>query len=949
MRLIYIVIVFLFGIFHAHGQNIPRVGTPYVQQYNKSTYHAGNQNWGIAVSTEGFIYVANTDGLLSYDGQEWKLHQTKNQKSLRSVHVDRDNRIFVGGAGEFGFWKRGRFGKMEYSNLSALVKDQNALKNDEIWRITRVGDQIFFHAFSKCYIYQHNEIKTLTANGEPFLFNFNVEGRMFFEQLPSGLFELVQGKLVKVKDADLLRGKNILGMLPFKEEQILIATAKHGLFFMDKLGNIKPWETQVQQQLSRYQINNALSLFGDQYAFGTIQNGVYIINGEGELVQQINKNNGLQNNTVLSMALDKQANLWVGLDNGVDRIDINSPLYYYADLTGKIGTVYTAIIFNKKVYLGSNQGLFVSDWNGIDHFKALDFTIIPNSQGQVWQLVNMNGQLVCGHNNGTFLVNGHSLEQISWTTGAWSFLHFQQAGYWLQGNYTGIGLMEEQPKARFLKQFEQIKVPIRSMLQRNAQEFWLTNSQNVYIMRLGDDLQQVQQIDPVQTGLPQNTNIHGVFNLANNLVFATDSGFYQYDNIVNSFKPYQELNKQLKSFQNANKIIPLSNKEYWFIKKSHIAKVELLNEGKVRIDSSSWNSLRGKMMNHYEYIFNVDEKISLIGMDNGFALYFKQHGQNSSIPKPYISQVWNTTKDPIAIYEELQLPYRENNIRIAYASPWFASSNIRYQYWLEGYTDSWSNWEEVAFKDFTNLPYGDYTFHVRALGPNGQQSEISSLPMVIHPPWYLHWIAILGYLLLLGALFYLGKRLYDKRLEEQQIVLRKKMLADQEARLAKEAEMNERKLMALKNDQLEQELAIKNRELANAAMNIVYKNEMLNNLHHELTNLNDAQGNKLSHEQLRRVNKLIDEAHSDDRDWDLFEKSFNEAHENFFKKLKLDYPSLVPNDLKLCAYLRLNMSSKEIASLLNISTRGVEIRRYRLRKKLNLPTEKNLTEFLLEL
>src|SRR5690606_12532603 len=142
---------------------------------------------------------------------------------------------------------------------------------------------------------------------------------------------------------------------------------------------------------------------------------------------------------------------------------------------------------------------------------------------------------------------------------------------------------------------------------------------------------------------------------------------------------------------------------------------------------------------------------------------------------------------------------------------------------------------------------------------------------------------------------------------------------------------------------------IKNRELANAAMNIVYKNEMLNNLHHELTNLNDSNGNKLSSDQLRKVSKLSDEAHSDDRDWDLFEKSFNEADENFFKELKSDYPDMISNDLKLCAYLRLNMSSKEIASLLNISTRGVEIRRYRLRKKLNLPSEKNLTEFLLEL
>jgi len=88
---------------------------------------------------------------------------------------------------------------------------------------------------------------------------------------------------------------------------------------------------------------------------------------------------------------------------------------------------------------------------------------------------------------------------------------------------------------------------------------------------------------------------------------------------------------------------------------------------------------------------------------------------------------------------------------------------------------------------------------------------------------------------------------------------------------------------------------------------------------------------------------------TDERDWNLFESSFNEAHESFFKKLKVHHPDLVPNDLKLCAYLRMNMNSKEMASLLNISLRGVEIRRYRLRKKLNLEHDKNLVEFLMEL
>ena len=100
---------------------------------------------------------------------------------------------------------------------------------------------------------------------------------------------------------------------------------------------------------------------------------------------------------------------------------------------------------------------------------------------------------------------------------------------------------------------------------------------------------------------------------------------------------------------------------------------------------------------------------------------------------------------------------------------------------------------------------------------------------------------------------------------------------------------------------------------------------------------------------MRRIQKVIDEGMNDERDWNVFESSFNEAHENFFKKLKSGHPDLVPNDLKLCAYLRMNMSSKEMASLLNISLRGVEIRRYRLRKKLNLEHDKNLVEFLIEL
>ena len=186
-------------------------------------------------------------------------------------------------------------------------------------------------------------------------------------------------------------------------------------------------------------------------------------------------------------------------------------------------------------------------------------------------------------------------------------------------------------------------------------------------------------------------------------------------------------------------------------------------------------------------------------------------------------------------------------------------------------------------------------------------------------------------------------------LKKHQRFIHQKFEKEKEDLLKVEAIANEQKIVKLKNEQLQADLAGKSRELANSAMNIVYKNELLQKIRDELVNLKDTGGKSLASAQLKKINKVIAEGMSDERDWNLFEKSFNETHENFFIKLRSKHSDLVPNDIKLCAYLRMNMSSKEMAFLLNISVRGVEIRRYRLRKKLNLEHDKNLAEFLMEL
>jgi DNA-binding CsgD family transcriptional regulator len=298
---------------------------------------------------------------------------------------------------------------------------------------------------------------------------------------------------------------------------------------------------------------------------------------------------------------------------------------------------------------------------------------------------------------------------------------------------------------------------------------------------------------------------------------------------------------------------------------------------------------------------------------------------------------------------ETEIPNSRNNIRISFALPYYRQAKIKFQYYLEGYSKDWSDWSIATQKDFTNLSSGTYTFKVRAKLDDTSVSDTTSFEFTILRPWYFSNLAILIYLVLVIIIVIFGKRAYETKLKRDSQKISDKLKAEQDEILRQEAEVNEKQIIKLQTEKLQAELASKNRELANSAMTLVYKNELLQKLSGEITKLKDESGKKLSEDQTRKIQKVINDGMNDERDWNLFENSFNEAHESFFKKLKAQHPDLVPNDLKLCAYLRMNMSSKEMSSLLNISLRGVEIRRYRLRKKLEVPHDKNLTEFLMEL
>ncbi|WP_432709608.1 triple tyrosine motif-containing protein [Pedobacter sp.] len=958
-RSILLFLCFLITSNIASGIDIKSIGVPYIQNYTKGAYLSGNQNWSIAKSQNGIMYFGNAQGLLNFDGKYWRQYEMPNRQIVRAVATDDSGKIYTGSYGEFGYWSI-KNNRQSYTSLKSLVPGKNSL-NSEIWKIYADGDRVLFQSFSAIYIYKDHKITVVSAPGS-YLFLHQVNDKFIVEVLGKGLYELKGNQLSPLNNEGKLLPTDVLSILPYKSGELLIGTRKNALYLYNGK-TYTPFNTQASAFLKTYQLNNGARILDKYFAYGTILNGIVIIDENGNIVQQINKSSGLQNNTILSLHIDQEMNLWAGLDNGIDRIELNSPLYFYFDKAGRFGTVYSSLISNGNIYLGTNQGLFYSKWApGAD--TPFNFELIPESQGQVWELKEIDGQLFCGHNEGTFRILDGKMLKVSDAAGGWTLKKLKSnPEYLIQGTYNGLVLFKKDNNGawKYHYKIDNFGEPSRYVEQDGKGDIWVSHAyKGLYRLTLSPDLKKVRakQYYDEQDGLPSAYNIH-VFPFENKLVYSSDIGFYLYDEVSNRFNKYEALNAKLGSFANSNRIIPAGRHKYWFINRGKTGLADFSVPGNAAIETNQFSIINGRMVQYYENISKISDSIYLISVDDGFVVYNDSPDKSShvarAIPPVLVRMVYDLTDTDKIISEHgnadeaITIPYHRNNLRITYALPYYRQADVKYQFKLEGYSKHWSDWSSASQKDFTNLGWGKYRFLIKASSSGQIQNDITAFEFEVLPPFYATKLAFVLYALLLIGLLFVFKKLYERKLMKDKLRITEKLQLEKEESLKKEAAHNEKQIAKLEREKLQAELAGKNRELANSAMSLVYKNELLQKLSQEIAKLKDGDGKLISEEQQHKIQHIITEGMNDERDWVLFENSFNDAHESFFKKLKAKHPDLVPNDLKLCAFLHMNMSSKEMASLLNISLRGVEIRRYRLRKKLNIPHDMNLTEFLLNL
>jgi DNA-binding NarL/FixJ family response regulator len=918
-------------------------GIPYIKNYTRQQFYSSPFNWAIIQDAKGMIYVGNEYFMLEMDGNTGRSIGLPNRTIVRSLATDKKGKIYVGGQADFGYLKPDAKGQMMFISLKDKI-EKRFQNFDDVWKtyVTREG-VVFFTAVG-IYYYIDNKINFYPLENDVQDQCFYVKDRLFITHHGKGISEFRNGQLDLIANSNVLASDFVSGMLPAAGNEILVVTQRQGIFKYDGYQNFTFWDIPANAFLQKNLIVSSAAL-SNGYVFGSAADGMLMIDKEGVPQLHLNKTKGLQNNGVEYIYPDNTGNLWLALRDGFDYVEINSPFSLFNVQNGIAGSGFTSLIKNNKLYLGTTEGLYYKEWsaerNALNENK---FRLIENSAGRTYNLQSFGEAMVLSHNLGLFQIINDKAEKISGETGAWLVIELRSSpGYLLCGTYKGLALYSfENGRLTFKNKIEGFTESSRIMEEDAEGNIWVAHGyKGVYRIRLNKELTKAENIDfyNQQHGFPSNAFIN-VFKIDNKLLFTGERGIFQFDKRANRFTEEEEFTKYIDKNLHTRKLIEDKEGNVWYVAGDEVGVLRKNNSGGYHVQKTIFNKLARKLIGGFEHIMQYDHYNVIIGVDEGFVHFDPSFTDNydwkfntmirrveitsekdSLISggsfSEYTADISNQPEPAIPV-----LSYSMNNLRFTYSALSFTEADkVQYQYFLEGHDKAWSSWTLNVSKEYTNLREGDYVFKVRARDIYNHVSDETTFRFSVCPPWYRTYWSYAVYSFFVLLLLYSVRKI--TKIEQQR------------AMRLKEAE------------HIQEVLNHKTKELTSSAIHVAHSVETIQKLKTEILSAMETLQDKEAFNQMRKVLKSIEAEINLEDNWEQFETHFNQIHQDFLIRLRKEFPQLTPSDIKLCAYLRLNLSSKEIAQLLNITLRGIEASRYRIRKKMNLSPDVNLTDFIM--
>lgn len=947
----HLLILFTFTLFIGKAQSF----LPIVTQYSKKDYKAGNQNWSVSQDADRVMYFGNNEGVMSFDGWNFDLVRLPGNQVVRAVYAGSKNKVYAGGFGEFGYFEKNELGKSIYTSLSSQLK-KYSMQNDEIWHITEFDGRVIFQSFASIFVWDGKNVR---AARYPFTFMYlyPFQHQLFIYSHKNGFckFDINSMRFSSYPNEPFK--SPVISVLSVNEQKAFIITESEGIFTFDGV-NFSKFQTDAEEELTKWGVNKAVLSRDSLLIIGTIQNGVVAFNSQGKKMWELNTSNVLQNNTVLGMYCDVENNIWLALDKGISMINLSNPLRLIHSFFPSIGSVYSLAYHQSALYLATNQGLYQAKFSAEDR-RITDIKLDPQIRGQqVWNLFQADGQLFCGNNQKTYeLSNASSVRIASSVDGGMCMAKGSIGGkdVLVQGTYNEICVYTKQNgKWAFSHTINNFNNPIKTIQVDFLGNIWAAHfHKGMYRITLKEDLRTIDKMIYYKSLDGKNQFPIRVYSLNNRAVFSDNNAFYIFDDLKNKIIPFNELNSALGKFSQANNVCYHKQGMYWLIRNDEAGLFKIKERDFSMVDRLHFFNLQSQTIDNNESILPLDNNVSLIALENALGWYETDKKTfQPDLPRFRLVKIEAFDKKtgkkqllPPAGKEKNKLTHTQSSVVFSVCFPHYTDlNNIFFRYRLVGLDDKWESSSGVNIKRYDYLHPGNYTFIAEVTDNKGNVLDKTEYAFTVKPPFYWSSLFKLLYLLLFVLLLYFIYRKIQQKYADKKA----KYYQEQEELRKKEIEKREQQILSLEKDKLATELSLKSKELAASTMTIIKKNELLTNIKEEIVTLKKTLGTQYPNKYYDKLVKLLDENISSEDDWQVFQTNFDRIHENFFRNLHTKYPELTANDLRFCAYLRLNLSTKDIAHLMNISPKGVEVARYRIRKKIGIPSEKSLTEFLIE-
>ena len=911
---------------------------PIICHFTPKNYGAGTQNWDMVEQVNGWMYVANNYGLLETDGCHWNLYGISNSTAVRAITTDRDGNIYVGGTDEFGVFSSNGLGGLTYKPLSVNIPERYR-QFGEVWRLQIENNKLYVQTRHYIFVYTEDNIEVLDP-GAIIYESLVWEGNLYVAT-SRDLFVQSGGILHTLRGAEAIQNSVVCGLIPYGKEGMLIATDFQGLYIYDGK-SINRFYTEADDYIIKNQLYT-IAVSHDKIALGTVQGGVVIADLNGKNCKYITREEGLQNNTILSLLFDSQQNLWMGLDNGIDVLETTNPILFYRDPNLDYGSGYTSCEHEGKLYLGTNQGIYVQP--AID--ASLQF--IDGSNGQVWKFSKVGETLFCCHNRGLFIINDTHLYPLDCNDGVWKVTALSDSTA-IVGTYVGfyyLYLSHGKWQLQFLQGFSETVLYHEIDAQGNI---WLLTSRG--IERLSVDLSTSKVHSELIIGQVNAPRIYSLTKWQNKVLITSDD----YCAVVDTNGVLSTDSSILSNLAGTQRYLNITediHKNIWYIYDNLIA---------VRTYDSLLHTYQKENVALYNSSILIDGFSNLtpsmyggvvIGGVDGFYWMNPATTQHKREENIYIRRVSTLTDSPQILYGEsyqhdiksIVIPAAYRALRIQFSGSNALENAPLFRTRLHPLEESFTPWQQESHRDFIGLPIGgDYQLEVEMLSTLNGEIRTRTVPILLEYPFcFTWWAKVIYILLIISIMSFASWRIY------RNVQNSKKRLAEEKN---KEINQQQMRILQLENEKAQFDLRNKSQELSNMLLSEANRKEWNEDVHNEIRRIVDCLNNDRIAEAKGKMQHLQHRLARNEQtsiNWKRFEENFDIVNNQFIARLSKHYPWMSKQERKLCVYIHIGLSSKEIAPLLNISVRAVEMMRYRIRNKMQIDSSISLKQHFYEL